>query len=50
MQGSVDGISGDHLLLAPPAVINAEQIAWSVDQLAASVREAQLSLSSLSLR
>jgi len=49
MQGSVDGISGDHLLLAPPAVINAEQIAWSVDQLAASIREAQSSLS-LSLR
>jgi len=49
MQGSVDGISGDHLLLAPPAVISAEQIAWSVEQLAASVREAQLSLS-LSLR
>ena len=49
MQGSVDGISGDHLLLAPPAVINAEQIAWSVEQLAASIREARLSLS-LSLR
>jgi adenosylmethionine-8-amino-7-oxononanoate aminotransferase len=45
MQGSVDGVSGDHLLLAPPAVINAEQIAWSVEQLAAAIREAQLSLS-----
>jgi adenosylmethionine-8-amino-7-oxononanoate aminotransferase len=44
MQGSVDGISGDHLLLAPPAVITPEQIAWSVDQLAASIREAELSL------
>jgi adenosylmethionine-8-amino-7-oxononanoate aminotransferase len=41
MQGSVDGISGDHLLLAPPAVITPEQIAWSVDQLAASIREAK---------
>jgi len=40
MQGSVDGVSGDHLLLAPPAVITREQIAWSVEQLAASVREA----------
>jgi adenosylmethionine-8-amino-7-oxononanoate aminotransferase len=39
MQGSVDGISGDHLLLAPPAVITPEQIAWSVEQLAASIRE-----------
>lgn len=45
MQGSVDGVSGDHLLLAPPAVINAEQIAWSVEQLAAAIREAQMSLS-----
>ena len=44
MQGSVDGVSGDHLLVAPPAVITPEQIAWSVDQLVASIREAQLSL------
>ena len=41
MQGSVDGISGDHILLAPPAVIAAEQIACSVDQLSASIREAE---------
>jgi adenosylmethionine-8-amino-7-oxononanoate aminotransferase len=41
MQGSVDGIRGDHLLLAPPAVITQDQIAWSVDQLSASIREAQ---------
>ena len=40
MQGSVDGISGDHLLLAPPAIVTPDQIAWSVDQLAASIREA----------
>ena len=41
MQGSVDGISGDHILLAPPAVINREQIAWSIDQLRPSIRDAQ---------
>ncbi len=41
MQGSVDGISGDHILLAPPAIITAEQIAWSIDQLSAAIREAQ---------
>jgi adenosylmethionine-8-amino-7-oxononanoate aminotransferase len=41
MQGSVDGISGDHLLLAPPAVITPDQITWSVDHLAASIREAK---------
>jgi adenosylmethionine-8-amino-7-oxononanoate aminotransferase len=40
MQGSVDGISGDHLLLAPPAIITPDQIAWSIDQLSASLREA----------
>jgi adenosylmethionine-8-amino-7-oxononanoate aminotransferase len=44
MQGSVDGVSGDHLLLAPPAVITAEQIAWATEQLRASVREALSSL------
>jgi adenosylmethionine-8-amino-7-oxononanoate aminotransferase len=44
MQGSVDGTSGDHILLAPPAIINAEQISWSVEQLSASIREAQKQL------
>jgi adenosylmethionine-8-amino-7-oxononanoate aminotransferase len=33
MQGCVDGIAGDHILIAPPAVIAAEEIRWSVDQL-----------------
>src|SRR5579862_3026608 len=32
MQGSVDGVSGDHLLLAPPAVLTQEQASWAVDQ------------------
>lgn len=40
VQGSVDGTSGDHLLLAPPAVITREQIDWSVDQLSAAITEA----------
>jgi adenosylmethionine-8-amino-7-oxononanoate aminotransferase len=44
MQGCVNGISGDHLLLAPPAVITASQITWSIEQLAAAIREAQTSL------
>jgi adenosylmethionine-8-amino-7-oxononanoate aminotransferase len=39
MQGCVNGISGDHLLLAPPAVITPSQINWSIEQLAASIRE-----------
>lgn len=41
MQGSVDGISGDHIVLAPPAVITAEQISWAMDQLSAAIREAE---------
>jgi adenosylmethionine-8-amino-7-oxononanoate aminotransferase len=41
MQGSVDGYRGDHILLAPPAVIGREQIDWAVEQLAASIREAR---------
>lgn len=45
MQGSVDGIAGDHLLLAPPAVITAEQIDWSIDQLSAAIVEAHKQLS-----
>jgi adenosylmethionine-8-amino-7-oxononanoate aminotransferase len=41
MQGSVDGYRGDHILLAPPAVISPAQIDWAVKELAASIREAQ---------
>jgi adenosylmethionine-8-amino-7-oxononanoate aminotransferase len=37
MQGCVDGISGDHLLIAPPAVITPEQITWAVSQLQAAI-------------
>ena len=44
MQGCVDGTSGDHLLLAPPAVITKEEITWSVTQLRAAVDEAASSL------
>jgi adenosylmethionine-8-amino-7-oxononanoate aminotransferase len=40
MQGCVDGTSGDHVLLAPPAVISKEQVSWSIDQLASAIREA----------
>ncbi len=44
MQGCVDGISGDHILLAPPAIITAEQIAQGVQLLREALREAQSSL------
>ncbi len=39
MQGCVDGISGDHVLVAPPAVITTDQIGWAVEQLRAAVNE-----------
>ncbi len=40
MQGSVDGVHGDHLLLAPPAILNSDQIKWSVEQLSDSISAA----------
>ncbi len=40
MQGCVDGVSGDHLLIAPPAVITPDQIDWAVEQLKESIEEA----------
>jgi adenosylmethionine-8-amino-7-oxononanoate aminotransferase len=39
MQGCVDGISGDHLLIAPPAVIKPDQIGWAVEQLRDAIAE-----------
>jgi adenosylmethionine-8-amino-7-oxononanoate aminotransferase len=41
MQGSVDGTAGDHILLAPPAVMTQDQISWSMDQLSTAIGEAQ---------
>ena len=39
MQGCVDGVAGDHLLIAPPAVITGEEIRWAVEQIRAAVLE-----------
>ena len=39
-QGCVDGDCGDHILLAPPAIISQEQVEWACDQLAEAIREA----------
>jgi len=41
MQGCVDGILGDHGLIAPPAVITREQIDWAVEQLKGAIEEAR---------
>ena len=43
MQGCVDGIAGDHLLIAPPAILTKEQTTWAVDELQQSIREASSS-------
>jgi adenosylmethionine-8-amino-7-oxononanoate aminotransferase len=40
VQGCVDGDCGDHILIAPPAVITAEQVSWAVTQLGAAIEEA----------
>jgi adenosylmethionine-8-amino-7-oxononanoate aminotransferase len=44
MQGSFDGISGDHVLVAPPAVIADDQIDWAVRELRAAIEEAATQL------
>jgi adenosylmethionine-8-amino-7-oxononanoate aminotransferase len=40
MQGCVDGTSGDHLLIAPPAIITADQIAAAAERLREAITAA----------
>ena len=40
IQGCVDGYSGDHVLIAPPAVITKEEIAWATQQLREAIQTA----------
>jgi adenosylmethionine-8-amino-7-oxononanoate aminotransferase len=39
IQGCADGTAGDHVLIAPPAVISDEQIGWAIKELSASIHE-----------
>jgi len=39
VQGCANGDCGDHILIAPPAVISEEQIAWACGELAAAIEE-----------
>ena len=43
MQGCVDGKHGDHVLVAPPAVISPDEICRAVEQLIEAIREASAS-------
>jgi adenosylmethionine-8-amino-7-oxononanoate aminotransferase len=40
VQGCADGDCGDHVLIAPPAVISADQVSWACDQLSEAIEEA----------
>lgn len=44
VQGCADGDCGDHVLIAPPAVISEEQVSWACEQLAVAIDEASLSI------
>lgn len=37
VQGCIDGDCGDHVLIAPPAVISSEQVTWACEQLAEAI-------------
>ena len=41
MQGCVDGRRGDHVMIAPPAVITLDEIRWAVEQVSETIREAE---------
>ena len=40
MQGCADGKRGDHVMIAPPAVITPNEVRWAMEQLAEAIREA----------
>lgn len=41
MQGCVDGLRGDHLLIAPPATLTPDEISWAAQQLRESIEDVQ---------
>jgi adenosylmethionine-8-amino-7-oxononanoate aminotransferase len=40
MQGCMDGVAGDHVLITPPAITTEEQITWAVKNLRQAIEEA----------
>lgn len=41
MQGCVDGVAGDHILLAPPAILQEQELQWGVEQLKLAIQEVE---------
>ncbi len=39
MKGATDGVAGDHILLAPPFIIDNQEIDWLVDQIESAVEK-----------
>jgi len=44
MQGCIDGLSGDHVLIAPPAVITSDEIIWAVARFREAIEEVETSV------
>jgi adenosylmethionine-8-amino-7-oxononanoate aminotransferase len=44
MQGCADGYAGDHILIAPPAIITDQEIAWAANELLAAIEEVENTL------
>jgi hypothetical protein len=42
MQGCADGKRGDHVMIAPPAVIVTDEIRWALEQVGEAIQEARL--------
>ncbi len=43
VQGCADGYAGDHILLAPPAIISEADVAWAIEQLREVIAHVQTS-------
>jgi adenosylmethionine-8-amino-7-oxononanoate aminotransferase len=39
MQGCVDGLSGDHILIAPSAIITEDEIRWAIKQVRSAIED-----------
>jgi adenosylmethionine-8-amino-7-oxononanoate aminotransferase len=46
MQGCADGTSGDHIMIAPPAIIQEQEVGWAVERLGEAIEAARAQLKS----